>query len=312
MNGIRLTPYERARLGRQLDETGIVRVYRRTLAVLENDRGIPIVQIAANMGVDRRSVHRWIESYLRNSDPAALMEKPRSGRPRRWSEDCARRMEEALEASPEDCGYFAVNWTVPILRQHFLECTGQVFSDDTIRRGLAALGYAWKRPRYVLAPDPERDKKKPTFAANQGFADPKRDLGGGRNRPVALPTLAIRLGQTGRVGESIAVRWKCSPSHLRNAQPSNREPPLPGPCQPQTAGFSRFPGACTRTLPRLARGLVVGQKPRSYGLWLPTTGSTVWHGSVVASQTVSRTESDGYALGASQRSCERKHSTSGH
>lgn len=33
-------------------------------------------------------------------------------------------------------------------------------SDVTIRRGLDQLGYVWKRPRYVLAPDPEREKKR--------------------------------------------------------------------------------------------------------------------------------------------------------
>jgi len=41
---------------------------------------------------------------------------------------------------------------------HFL--TGILYSSDTIRRRLHELDYVWKRPRYVLALDPEREKKR--------------------------------------------------------------------------------------------------------------------------------------------------------
>jgi hypothetical protein len=64
------------------------------------------------------------------------------------------------ETISRELGYFAVNWTVPLLRDPLVMCTSQRFSDHTIRRGLRQLNYVWKRPRYVLAPDPEREKKR--------------------------------------------------------------------------------------------------------------------------------------------------------
>jgi transposase len=170
MNGIRLTSIQRAGLERQLDETDSVRVYRRTLAVLEYDAGIPIVRIAESMGVARRSVHRWVASYCNNLSPGSLMERPRSGRPRLWSQADTEWLEAVLEMSPEVHGYPAVNWTVPLLREHFYQSTGQVVSEDTLRRSLEVLGYVWKRPRYVLAADPDREKKKRNPAENPGVA----------------------------------------------------------------------------------------------------------------------------------------------
>jgi transposase len=179
MNGIRLTLSQRRSLRRQLKETRDARVYRRTLALLEHAQGTPVTKVAESLGVDRRSVHRWIESFVQSSDPSSLCERPRPGRPRLWSPDCARRLEELLKVSPESLGFFAVNWTVPLLRESLVESMGQLFSDDTIRRGLWDLGYVWKRPRYVLAPDPEREKKKISPSENQGIAAPKCSAGRG-------------------------------------------------------------------------------------------------------------------------------------
>jgi transposase len=39
--------------------------------------------------------------------------------------------------------------------------TGQTYSRSTLWRALRSLDDIWKRPRYVLAPDPEREKKTP-------------------------------------------------------------------------------------------------------------------------------------------------------
>jgi hypothetical protein len=67
-------------------------------------------------------------------------------------------------------GYDAVNWTVPLLQEHLRTCAGRWLSDDTIRRELDRLGYTWKRFRYVLPPDPEREKKTRHPAAAAGDA----------------------------------------------------------------------------------------------------------------------------------------------
>lgn len=172
MTGLALTSRRRERLERQLKEVKDARAYRRTLAILQYDEGIPVSRIAQAMGVRRQSVHRWINAYRANYDPEALCDERRPGRPRNWTKECDRRLARAVEGTPERFGYLSVNWTVPLLQKHFEEQTGKRFSEDTIRRALQKLGYVWKRPRYVLAPDSEREKKTadpqktPAFAAS--------------------------------------------------------------------------------------------------------------------------------------------------
>jgi hypothetical protein len=52
--------------------------------------------------------------------------------------------------SPDALGYTAVNWTIPLLREHIDKRIGAKPSEDTVRRQLARLDYAWKRPRHTL------------------------------------------------------------------------------------------------------------------------------------------------------------------
>jgi transposase len=56
-------------------------------------------------------------------------------------------------------GYLGMNWTVPLLQEYLYDQAGCWLSEDSIRRQLQRLGYVWKRYRYVLPPDPEREKK---------------------------------------------------------------------------------------------------------------------------------------------------------
>lgn len=170
MQGLAITGAQRRRLERQLKQTRDVRVYRRTLAVLERASGRSVTDIARMLRVSRRSVHRWIDAYTESSDPDALLEGERPGRPRRWSADCSDWLESLLSHSPTQLGYPAVNWTVPLLQNSLSLCTGEQFCSRTLRCELWSLGYVWKRPRYVLAPDPEREKKTADPPRNPAFA----------------------------------------------------------------------------------------------------------------------------------------------
>jgi transposase len=75
---------------------------------------------------------------------------------------------ELLSCSPQERGYFAAQWTVPLLREHLARRPGRPLSDDTLRRELQRLRYTWKRSRYTLDPDPEFGGKKEAHPA----ADP--------------------------------------------------------------------------------------------------------------------------------------------
>jgi transposase len=159
MEGLKLTWWQRQRLYKQLKETQDARVYRRTLAVLEVSRGQPVVQVAHTLDVTRQSVHNWVTSYMHTHDPHALRDAPRAGRPTLWTEDHQALLRWLMEHTPDEFGYFAVNWTVPLLREEWKHGTGLRLSDETVRRGLQGLGYVWKRGRYELEPDPELEKK---------------------------------------------------------------------------------------------------------------------------------------------------------
>ncbi|QEH31921.1 hypothetical protein OJF2_03880 [Aquisphaera giovannonii] len=156
MSRWKLSRGQRDRLHRQLRSTRDARIYRRTLAVLELDRGRSAAEIAAMLGVSRQSVHNWAAAFARDPDPSTLRDADRSGRPALWAERTASLLPSLMGRSPQALGYPRPEWTIPLLRRQFEKELGLGPSDDTLRRSLRRLGYVWKRSRYVLAPGPGR------------------------------------------------------------------------------------------------------------------------------------------------------------
>lgn len=179
MNGCKLTASERRRLQQQLRRTVDVREYRRTLAVLEFDRCRSAGQIAQMLGVTRQSVYNWVEAYARTRDPAALTDAPRPGRPKLWTPQRQALLEKLLENPPDQMGYFARSWTVPLLQEELKRQTGLSVSDRSIRDELHRQRFVWKRPRYQLEPDLEREKKTRAGPLGQATPSPSTCAGGG-------------------------------------------------------------------------------------------------------------------------------------
>jgi transposase len=192
-----LTHWQRRRLRQQLKSTSDARTYRRTLAVLELDRGRSAADIAAMLGVTRQSVHNWAAAFAHDPDPSTLRDEDRSGRPALLAEQTDGLLPSLMDRSPQDLGYPHTDWTVPLLQRQLEKGLGLRPSDETVRRGLRRLGYVWKRPRYVLDPDPEREKKTADSPANPGLATSERRAGPGRDRPDDVPAVAGRLGTEG-------------------------------------------------------------------------------------------------------------------
>lgn len=168
MDTLPMTYWQRRHLERQLHSTRDARVYRRTLAVLEVANGEPVASVARRLRVTLRAVYHWLASYGRDHAPDALADRDRSGRPRLLTPSDQELLRELLSCSPQERGYFAAQWTVPLLREHLTRRTGRPLSDDTLRRELQRLKYTWKRSRYTLDPDPEFGGKKEAHPA----ADP--------------------------------------------------------------------------------------------------------------------------------------------
>jgi len=161
MSNERFTPAQMQQLEDQLSQTDDVRLYRRILALLMCGRGTSVTEIATLLQVRRQSVYNWLASYTASSDPARLGDAARSGRPPRWTSQTKALLADAIATPPEQLGYLAANWTVPLLQEQLERACSIRFSDDTIRRALHRLGYVWKRYRYVLDEDPDLEKKTP-------------------------------------------------------------------------------------------------------------------------------------------------------
>ena len=154
-----LTPQQRFRLRRLLRTTADLGAYRRTLALLQLDRGDTVTDVAAMLDVSRRTVHRWVGLYWDRPVPRSLITHHSTGRPSAWDEDARAILGGTLHQPPDHFGYQATGWTVPLLQAHLAHWGLTHVSDATLRRQLHALGYVWKRPRYVLDPDPRRAAK---------------------------------------------------------------------------------------------------------------------------------------------------------
>src|SRR5262249_49583578 len=153
--------------------------------------------------------------------PGALLDQPGRGRPRIGADDVPGLLRRALEQPPDAWGYQAVDWTVPLLCAFVAERGGATLSEDTVRRRLHELGYVWKRSRYVLPPDPEREKKTADLPPRAAVARAGRRLGRGRNGPAAVPAPAGALGRARRTGAGADQRRQRQARRVRGPQPAH-------------------------------------------------------------------------------------------
>ena len=179
MSGFRLTGAQKRQLVETLRHTHDVRQYRRSLAVLECGRGISVIEIAASLHVTRQSIHNWVTRYRRTGRCSALADRVHRGRPCRAGGTVDSFLQELMQVPPEQCGYHATHWTVPLLQDQLRQHLNQAFCDATVRRLLHRLGYVWKRPRYVLAADVQREKKVSYPTRDWQLTAAQRRAGGG-------------------------------------------------------------------------------------------------------------------------------------
>lgn len=103
------------------------------------------------VGASPASVYGWINRYRHGRRVEALMDAPRSGRPSPAADIPDEVLTTTLQSDPMAFGYTATGWTVALLRQHLAHQYDVTISARTLRRRLHALGWRWKRPRYVYA-----------------------------------------------------------------------------------------------------------------------------------------------------------------
>jgi transposase len=100
MDRLKLNAWQSRRLRRQLRATGDNRTYRRTVAILEVDRGESVRAVAASLGVEPRTIYCRIEAYDRDHDATSLANADRLGRASLWEERLGDRLRAAMGLTP--------------------------------------------------------------------------------------------------------------------------------------------------------------------------------------------------------------------
>jgi len=80
------------------------RVAIRALIILWYDDGMPQSQIANLLGISSRTARRWIKRY-KHEGISGLLDRPKTGRPRKVTDQVKKEIQEAMEKSPSDLGY---------------------------------------------------------------------------------------------------------------------------------------------------------------------------------------------------------------
>jgi transposase len=222
VRNFRLASWQRRRLVAALKRVRDARVAKRIVALLELDQGTPAVDVAAHLGVTRQTLYNWIRRFGVGGELRTLHDRARCGRPPKLSGALRRVVAWLLMQPPGAFGYSAQGWTASLLRDVLAVWMGVHISARTIRRVLHGVNQVWKRPRYVLRPDPDREKKTPNSPTDRATSPAQRHPRRGRDRPSSLPAPARRMGAARRAGQGLAHRSQREPSALRDHQPPDR------------------------------------------------------------------------------------------
>jgi transposase len=118
-------------------------------------KGVRQADVARRLKVSTASVAIWAQAY-RQGGEAALVRKPRSGRPKRLTASQCRRLERLLLQGTQAQGYVTELWTSPRVAKLIVDLFGVRYHRNHIPKLLSALGWSCQRPRRQAI---ERDEK---------------------------------------------------------------------------------------------------------------------------------------------------------
>jgi transposase len=146
---------------------------RRERAIQLLKEGEAPVEVARQLGIDRRSVRRWNASYRRQGIEG-IHAKPAPGRPSRLSTAKKQRLTQLLVRGAEAAGFPTDLWTCPRVATLIRERWDISYHVDHVCRLLHSLGLSPQRPerraierdelqiQNWIRTDWPRAKKKPT------------------------------------------------------------------------------------------------------------------------------------------------------
>jgi len=124
--------------------------WRRGKAVLGYVEGRTVIGLAAELGVTRGSVNRWLQWYEAAGVDGLVTELP-TGRPPRLDEEQLRELSRVIEAGPMAAGYSSGVWTGPMIGNFIEKRFAVRYHNHHIPRLLHQLGFSVQRPRKRLA-----------------------------------------------------------------------------------------------------------------------------------------------------------------
>jgi transposase len=173
---IHLPPAEADGLDARFRSTDDRRLRDRLQIVLMAHRGRPRQDIAADLGVHRKTVTRWLNAYC-DGGLAALLPKKAPGKTGHIPASLADELRRWVIDGPAKQGLDRANWTHEELADHLHKTKGIRTSRSAMQRFCARIGIRLYRPTYrYLRGDPQKQAQ-----AKEELAD----LGKGR-RPVNL------------------------------------------------------------------------------------------------------------------------------
>ena len=156
---VRLADDQLHRLEESFRATDDRRMRDRIQAVLMAHRGRPRQQIADDLGIDRRSVVRWINAFCDRS-VAGLAPGKAPGRAGAIPAEMAAEVERWVIEGPASCGLDRANWTHEAIADHLLKSEGIRASRSAVQRFCSGIGIRVYRPtcRYLRG-DPAKQER---------------------------------------------------------------------------------------------------------------------------------------------------------
>lgn len=124
--------------------------WRRGRAVLGYLAARSVISLAAELGVTRGSVNRWLQWYEADGTDGLGTGKP-SGRPPRLTAAQVAELVALIERGPLEAGYGTGVWTGPIIGDLISKRFGVGYHNHHVPRLLHQLGFSVQRPRKRLA-----------------------------------------------------------------------------------------------------------------------------------------------------------------
>jgi transposase len=151
---IQLPPTEAERLDARFRSTDDRRLRDRLQIVLMAHRGRVRQDIAADLGVHRKTVTRWLNAYCAGG-LAALQPKKAPGQPGHSPASLVDEMRRWVIAGPTKQGLDRANWTHEELADHLRKAKGIRTSRSAVQRFCAKIDIRLYRPTYrYLRGDP--------------------------------------------------------------------------------------------------------------------------------------------------------------